>query len=150
MPTIAQVEHDKAILRLIFAAAGIPDIDVEARRLEKHDLFSNEDAWADTVARKGPDEIIRAADFYEGEKATGLAKNYLYLVPTRTLLTDEWDRFLPAMAAAWREKSLNFSSATKITHEDGYCESVPDRSEGGEERQRALIFMCEVKQRLQP
>lgn len=140
MPSIAQVEHDKAILRLIFASAGIPDIDVEALRINKHDLFSNQDSWDEKINNRKPEEVIPVADFYEGEKLTGLVKNYLYLVPTRKLLADEWNRFLPAMAAAWREKSLNFSSSISITHENGSCESVPDFSEDGQKRMPVLIF----------
>lgn len=140
MPTIAQAEHDKSLLRLVFAAAGISNIDIKACRLERGDLFSNQEAWEDAVARKDPETPIPVADFYEGERHDNLPRNYLYLVPTRPLLKDEWQRFLPLMTLAWKEKGLNFASSISITHENGSCESVPDASEDGGIRKPVVIF----------
>lgn len=75
---------------------------------------------------------LSIAEVFESAENERHLGNYLYLVPSRPLLKDEWEKIEPVVAQIPFNKSMFFGCSFRITCEDGrICESGQDLTEDG-------------------
>lgn len=139
MPDIRTVNHAKATLGLIFEAAGIHDVQIEAHRLEPNAVVkistpSKRKAQTPFVpdANGAMVRKLSISEIHESMEDDRHLGNYLYLVPSRNLLKDEWERIEPIVAQIPLNRAMFFGCSFRITCEDGrVCESGQDLTEDG-------------------
>lgn len=138
MPNIRTVDHAKAFLGLIFKAAGINDVEIEARRLAP-DRVVRIGAEKPSAPKSFVKEVggvkfgkLSIAEVYENAENDRILGNYLYLVPSRMLLKDEWEKIMPVVQQIALNEKLYFNCSFRITCEDGrVCETGQDLTEDG-------------------
>ena len=126
MPSITEVNHDKAVLKLIFMAVGINNIEVEARRLEVKEPCNAQALWDEAVKKRRHHERLDVENFFKDERMDRPPNNYLYLVPNRTLLQAEWKKFEPVISSLYLEGDIQFSCSMHILTENGVFKTAPD------------------------
>lgn len=135
MPSIAAVNHDKAVLSLIFMAANITDVSIEARRLDRRAIFGepSRKPFVRTPADKlGVVQKMSISDVYASAEEKRTPGNYMYLMPSRVLLKDEWENLISTAAKILQTPALHFRSSFMLTCEDGRVfETNMDLTEDG-------------------